>query len=159
MVENDTFQDKDTPNRWYTIKEAADYLGVSQPTIFRWMKEGTLSFYKIGGATRFSQEGLDAIIEKNTGEKEAEQAAGRCVACGHNILVDGRVQATGKLYFKPANSSFWVLHEAMVPTRARACPACGYVHFYIEPKKLKDLKPKEIKDQEKPDAEGPTSAQ
>ncbi len=81
MVQEDTFQDSGTPKRWFTIKEAADYLGISQPTLFRWMKEGTLSFYKVGGATRFSQEGLDAVIEKSTGEKEAQQAAGRCVAC------------------------------------------------------------------------------
>lgn len=144
MVKEETFQDKDTPEQWYTIKEAAEYLGISQPTLFRWMKEGTLSFYKIGGATRFSQEGLDSVIEKSTGEKEAQQAAGRCVACGHNILVEGRVQATGKLYFKPAKSSFWVLHEAMVPTQARACPACGHIQFCIDPQKLKQLKPKEI---------------
>ena len=146
MVKEETFQDSNTPKRWFTIKEAADYLGISQPTLFRWMKEGTLSFYKVGGATRFSQEGLDAVIEKTTGEKEAAQAAGRCVACGHNILVDGRVQATGKLYFKPAKSSFWVLHEAMVPTQAKACPACGHIQFYVDPQKLKDLKPNEIQE-------------
>ena len=35
---------------------------------------------------------------------------------------------------------FWVLHEAMIPTAAKACPACGYVQFYIETQKLKDLK-------------------
>ena len=144
MSQEETFQDKKTPQKWYTIKEAADYLGISQPTIFRWMKEGVLSFYKIGGSTRFSQEGLDAVIEKSTGEKEATQAAGSCVVCGHNILVDGRVQATGKLYFKPAKSSFWVLHEAMIPTHARACPACGHIQFYVEPQKLRDLKPREI---------------
>ncbi|MEN8128469.1 MAG: helix-turn-helix domain-containing protein [Planctomycetota bacterium] len=149
MVKDETYQDKSTPEKWYTTKEAAEYLGVSQPTIFRWMKEGVLSFYKIGGATRFSQEGLDSIIEKSTGGKEAERSAGRCVACGHNILIEGRVQATGKLYFKPSKSSFWVLHEAMVPTGAKACPACGYVHFYIETQKLKDLKPKEIKESQK----------
>ena len=62
--------------RWYTVQEAAEYLGVSQPTIFRWMKDGQLSFYKIGGSTRFVREGLDAVIEKTTGSKEAEGAAG-----------------------------------------------------------------------------------
>lgn len=149
MSQEETIQDKDTPKKWYTIKEAADYLGVSQPTIFRWMKEGVLSFYKIGGSTRFSQEGLDSVIEKSTGEKEATQAAGCCVVCGHTILVDGRVQATGKLYFKPAKSGFWVLHEAMVPTHAKACPACGHIQFYVEPKKLRDLKPAEMKNNSK----------
>lgn len=144
MSQEETFQDKDTPKKWYTVKEAAEYLGVSQPTIFRWMKEEVLSFYKIGGSTRFSQEGLDSLIEKSTGEKEAAQAAGCCVVCGHTILVEGRVQAAGKLYFKPAKSGFWVLHEAMVPTQAKACPACGHIQFYVDPKKLRALKPKEM---------------
>ena len=47
--------------QWFTIAEAAEYLDVSEPTIYRWMKDGLLSFYKVGGATRFSQEGLDAL--------------------------------------------------------------------------------------------------
>ena len=77
--------------RWYSIRDAADYLGVSEPTIYRWMKDQTLSFYKIGGSTRFSREGLDAVIEKTTGRKEAEASAGRCASCGHGILIDGRM--------------------------------------------------------------------
>lgn len=144
MAKEQTTSDPNTPEKWYTIKEAADYLRISQPTIFRWMKEGTLSFYKIGGATRFSKEGLDAVIDKTTGQKEAEKAAGRCAACGHDILVEGRVQGAGKLYFRPARASFWVLHEAMVPTTAKVCPACGYVQWYADVEKLKRLKPHEI---------------
>ena len=144
MAKEQFISDGNTPEKWYTVKEAADYLGVSQPTLFRWMKEGVLSFYKIGGATRFSKEGLDAVIEKNTGQKEAEKAAGCCVACGHTILVEGRVQGVGKLYFKPAKSSFWVLHEALVPTTAKVCPACGYVQWYADIRKLRKLKPHEI---------------
>ena len=147
MVEEVKTPDKDTPKKWYSTREAAEYLGVSHPTIFRWMKEGILSFYKVGGSTRFSQEGLDAIVEKTTGAKEAEQVAGCCIACGHNILVDGRVQATGKLYFKPSKSSFWVFHEAMVPTKARACPACGHIQFYVGPDTLVKIKPHEINEQ------------
>lgn len=144
MTRKQEIRDPENPEKWYTIKEAADYLGISQPTIFRWMKEGLLSFYKIGGATRFSKEGLDAVIDKTTGQKEAEKAAGRCVACGHNVLVEGRIQGMGKLYFKPTRSSFWVLHEAMVPTTAKVCPACGYVQWYADTEKLKRLKPLEI---------------
>ena len=132
--------------QWYTIQEAAGYLGVSQPTIFRWMKEGILSFFKIGGATRFTEEGLEAVIEKTTGQKEAELAAGRCAACGHSVLVDGQLRGAGKLYFRPAKSSFWVLAEAMVPTRARVCAACGYLQLHADTVKLKRLKAKTVED-------------
>ncbi|MFH0953290.1 MAG: helix-turn-helix domain-containing protein [Verrucomicrobiota bacterium] len=134
---------------WYTVQEAADYLQVSQPTIFRWMKQGLLSFYKVGGATRFSKEGLDAVIEKTTGLKEAEAAAGRCARCGHSILVDGSLQGTGKLYFRPAKSRFWVLAEALVPTTAVVCAACGYLQLSVDTAKLKRVSVGAAEPQEK----------
>lgn len=128
--------------RWYSIKGAAEYLAVSEPTIYRWMKEGLLSFYKVGGSTRFAQEGLDAVIEKTTGLKEAEAAAGRCAACGHGVLIDGRLQGTGRLYFKPGKTRFWVFAESMVKVRARVCAACGFIHMHADTEKLRRLKPK-----------------
>ncbi len=140
-------------NQWFSVRDAAKYLGVSQPTIFRWMKEGTLSFYKVGGSTRFSQEGLDAIIEKTTGLKEAEIAASRCAACGHSVLVAGRLRGAGRLYFRPDKPSFWTLTEAMVPTEARVCTACGYIQLHADTEKLKKLKPKTIEDTEPDGAE------
>ncbi|MCB9783585.1 MAG: helix-turn-helix domain-containing protein [Candidatus Omnitrophica bacterium] len=128
---------------WYTIPEAAEYLGISQPTLFRWMKDGLLSFYKVGRSTRFSREGLDAVVEKTTGQKEAEAASGRCLACGHGILVEGRLQGNSRLYFRPDKTRFWTLHEAMVPVRAKVCTACGHVQMQVEPEKVNRLRPKE----------------
>jgi excisionase family DNA binding protein len=133
-------------DQWFSVRDAAKYLGVSQPTIFRWMKEGTLSFYKVGGSTRFSQEGLDAIIEKTTGLKEAEIAAARCAACGHSVLVAGRLRGAGRLYFRPDKPRFWTFAEAMVPTEARVCVACGYIQLHANTEKLKKLKPKPIEE-------------
>ena len=127
--------------RWYTVRDAAGYLGVSEPTIFRWMKESLLSFYKIGGSTRFTREGLDAVVEKTTGRKEAEASAGRCAACGHNVLLEGRLQGAGKLYFKPQKTRFWVFEESLVPTRARVCAACGYIQLHADAEKLGRLQP------------------
>ncbi|HIJ71215.1 MAG TPA: helix-turn-helix domain-containing protein [Planctomycetes bacterium] len=135
---------KDHQKQWYSVRDAAEYLGVSQPTIFRWMKEGTLSFYKVGGSTRFSQEGLDAVIEKTTGIKEAEIVAGRCAACGHKVLVAGRLRGAGRLYFRPDKPRFWTFAEAMVPTQARVCMACGYIQLNADTSKLNKLKPKPI---------------
>lgn len=129
--------------RWHTVQEAAEYLGVSQPTIFRWMRDGSLSFYKVGGSTRFSREGLDAVIEKTTGAKEAEAVAGRCAACGHSLLVEGRLQGTGRLYFHPDKTKFWVLSDSIVGLRARVCTACGFVQLHADVSKLGKLSPKE----------------
>jgi excisionase family DNA binding protein len=136
--------------QWFTIADAADYLDVSEPTIYRWMKDGLLSFYKIGGATRFSQEGLDAVIEKSTGRKEAEAAVSRCTSCGHTSLVEGRLQGAGRLYFKPARTRFWVFEESLVPTSAWVCPACGYVQMRADTVKLNRLRPRGETEQEEP---------
>lgn len=125
----------------FTISEAADYLGVSEPTIYRWMKDGLLSFYKIGNATRFTREGLGAVIEKTTGRKEAEAVRGRCAACGHSVLVSGRIQGAGRLYFRPEKTRFWVFAESLVPTTARVCTACGYVQMHADTEKLNRLRP------------------
>jgi excisionase family DNA binding protein len=137
----DSAQMKTAKVEWFTVAEAAEYLGVSEPTIYRWMKQGMLSFYKIGGSTRFSKEGLDAVIEKTTGSKEAEAAAGRCAACGHRTLLDGRLQGTGRLYFKPDRTRFWVFAEGLVSTRAKVCPACGHVQIQADVEKLSRLMP------------------
>jgi excisionase family DNA binding protein len=127
----------------FSIKEAAAYLNVSEPTLYRWMKEGRLSFFKIGSSTRFTREGLDALVEKTTGFKEAEAARGRCAVCGHSVLVDGVLRSTGQMYFKPDKTRFWSLKESLVPTRAKVCTACGYVQVFVEVEKLGGLLPQE----------------
>jgi excisionase family DNA binding protein len=127
--------------QWYSIREAAEYLSVSEPTLYRWMKDQTLSFFKIGGSTRFSQEGLDSVVEKTTGRKEAEATASRCASCGHGILIDGRLQGTGRLYFRPDKTKFWVFTDSMVGLSARVCAACGFVQMHADTSKLTKLKP------------------
>lgn len=132
---------KDDNKDWYSTAEAAKYLGVSEPTIFRWMKQKQLSFYKVGNSTRFSREGLDAVIEKRTGKREAETAAGRCAACGHDNLVDGALRGTGNLYFRPKETKFWVFSEALVGVSAQVCPACGHIQLRADTDKLDKLTP------------------
>ena len=126
---------------WYTVEEAAEYLDVSRPTIFRWMKQGKLSYYKVGGSTRFTRESLEAVIEKVTGEKEAQAAAGRCTSCGHSTLIKGRVQTTGRLYFKPEKTKFWTFQQSMVPIKAVVCPACGHIQLAADTEQLEKLVP------------------
>jgi excisionase family DNA binding protein len=147
-----TAPNEPSQQRWYSIPEAAEYLQISQPTIFRWMKEGLLSFYKVGGSTRFSQECLDAVFEKTTGSKEAEAVASRCAACGHSVLVEGRLQGAGRLYFKPQKSKFWVWDHSLVETRARVCSACGYLQLHADTGKLTRLTAEEANQQNPDDA-------
>src|SRR5436189_4260389 len=86
---------KNTKPQWYTIKEAADYLGVTEPTIYRWMREGLITFRKIGDSTRFLQEDLESHVQVFRSAKDLEQAKEFCPVCHHNELVKGRVQSTG----------------------------------------------------------------
>jgi len=125
---------------WFTIQDAAAYLGKSEPTIFRWMKEGALSFYKVGRATRFTRESLEAMVRKQTGQTEAAAVAARCAACGHSELVEGQVQSTGLVYFKPARTRFWTLKDSLVRLQAKACPACGFIQLHADTKKLAQLR-------------------
>ena len=60
-----TDQEKDQP--LMTVKAVAAYLGVTQRTVYRLMKEYQLPACKVGGQWRFKVEGVEAWMrrEKN----------------------------------------------------------------------------------------------
>jgi excisionase family DNA binding protein len=124
---------------WLNTKEAAEYLGVSEPTIFRWMRDGALSFFKVGGATRFKRENLDMVARKVTGKEEGKQKSMRCAVCGHGFLLQGDVRSTGKIYFMPKKTKFFVFSESVVNVAALACPVCGHVQMIADTEKLAKL--------------------
>ncbi len=125
---------------WFSIKEAAEFLQVSEPTIFRWMKEGKLSVYKVGKSTRFTRDTLEAMVKKETGTNEAELHRAKCAACGHSELLEGELQGTGKLYFHLKEQKFWTLSTSNIPTTAKVCAACGYIQIHADPEKLEKLR-------------------
>ena len=49
---------------WLTLEEAAAYLKVAKPTIYRFCSEGCLPFYKLAGTgqRRFKRVDLDALF-------------------------------------------------------------------------------------------------
>lgn len=124
---------------WYSIREACDYLDVSEQTIFRWMKDGKLTYFKVGDSTRFRKEDLDLMITKFTGEKEAEKYGAKCVSCNHSVLIPGRIAGTGKVYFKPYKTKFFTLLEGLVNIEAKTCPKCGFVQIFTDTGKLNKL--------------------
>ena len=126
--------------RWYTIKEAADYLGVTEPTIYRWMRENTITFRKIGDSTRFLQEDLDRHVEVFHSAKDLEQAKGFCPVCHHDELVKGRVQSTGLCYFYPEQTKFWTFKASNIETRAQMCTRCGAIVWFGDKTKLTAIK-------------------
>lgn len=128
-----------TAEAWLTIREAAEHLGVSEPTIFRWMREGKVSFFKLGGATRFKRENLDMVARKVTAAEEGQERATRCAVCGHGFLLAGKVRSTGLVYFQPEKSKFFVLSDSMIKVAAHACPACGHVQMFADTAKIARL--------------------
>ena len=51
-------------DEWLTLEEAAAYLKVSKPTIYRFCAEGCLPFYKLAGTgqRRFKRVDLDGLL-------------------------------------------------------------------------------------------------
>ena len=51
-------------DEWLTLAQAAAYLKVSKPTLYRFCSEGCLPFYKLAGTgqRRFKRSDLDALL-------------------------------------------------------------------------------------------------
>jgi len=126
--------------QWFTIKRAAEYLAVGEPTIYRWMRENRMTYRKVGDSTRFLQEDLDALIEVHRSDKDVQQVHDICPMCHHSVLVPGHIQSTGRIYFRPDKSAFWTLRDANIPTQAKMCARCGVIINYGNTGKLLALK-------------------
>jgi excisionase family DNA binding protein len=50
-------------NKWLSVDEAAEYLGVKRDTIYRWIKNHNLPTYKVGRLWKFKAEELDAWVK------------------------------------------------------------------------------------------------
>lgn len=125
--------------KWFSIKEAAEYLSISEPTLYRWMQDGKITYRKVGDSTRFLKEDLDSVVEVHPSAKELVQVELTCPACNHDEMVEGRMESTGRSYFVPKKTKFWTLKDSNVETRARMCGRCGYVLIFGDTEKLAAL--------------------
>lgn len=125
---------------WFSIREAADYLDVGEQTIYRWMREGMITYRKVGDSTRFWLEDLDAVMKVIPSEKDAAKVQKVCPVCHHSELVEGHVQSTGANYFYPGKTKFWTFKMSHLETRARMCTRCGAVVWFADPAKLKAIR-------------------
>jgi excisionase family DNA binding protein len=126
--------------KWYSIREAADYLDVGEPTLYRWMRDGKITFRKVGDSTRFWQEDLDSVMQVSYSNRDIDKAREVCPVCRHNELVEGKVRGAGLVYFVPKKTKFWTLKDSFVETSARMCTRCGYVAWYGDTPKLAKLR-------------------
>lgn len=49
--------------RWQSLEEISNHLGVSKDTIRSWIKKGTIPFHKVGRQYKFRISEVDAWIE------------------------------------------------------------------------------------------------
>lgn len=127
-------------NAWYSIREAAEYLDVGEPTLYRWMREGKITYRKVGDSTRFWQEDLDSVMEVFHSAKDIDKVREVCPVCRHDELVEGRVRGAGLVYFVPKKAKFWTLKDSFVETRARMCMRCGAITWFGDTEKLGKLR-------------------
>lgn len=132
---------KNTEKDWYSIEEACEYLNISKPTIFRWMKAGRISYFKVGNSTRFKQHNLDMVAEKKVSSKEGSLSASKCAVCGNSEMIDGDIRSTGKMYFKPKKTKFLTMMESSVNVKALVCIVCGHIQLSADAGKLGRLIP------------------
>jgi excisionase family DNA binding protein len=125
---------------WYSIREAAEYLDVGEPTLYRWMREGKITYRKVGDSTRFWQEDLDSVMHVFHSAKDLDKAREVCPVCRHDELVEGKVRGTGLVYFVPQKTKFWTLRDSWVETIAKMCTRCGAIAWFGNTEKLGDLR-------------------
>jgi excisionase family DNA binding protein len=126
--------------KWYSIREAAEYLDVGGPTLYRWMRDGKITFRKVGDSTRFRQEDLDSVMQVTYSTKDLDKAREVCPLCHHDELVEGNVQGTGLVYFVPKKTKFWTLKSSFVGTTGRICTRCGAISWFGDTAKLAKLR-------------------
>lgn len=125
--------------RWLSIKDAAEYLEVGEPTIYRWMRDNRITYRKVGDSTRFLQQDLDAVVQVHAAEGDAGRIREYCPICRGDELVAGTMRSTGLVSFQPEKVRFWRLSDSYIPIEARMCTKCGAVFQFGDAEKLRTL--------------------
>ena len=126
--------------QWFSIREAAEYLDIGEPTLYRWMRDGKITVRKVGDSTRFLQEDLDAVIKLIPADKDVNIVRELCPACQGTELVEGDIRSTGLVHFRPKKTKFWTLKDSSIPLAAKMCTRCGTVFFTGDLAKLNALR-------------------
>ncbi len=71
MVDN---TQREEQQEWYTPQEAARYLRLSVPTVYRLTANGLLAAYFVGRSRRYRRADLDALPQRRTTPREANHA-------------------------------------------------------------------------------------
>src|ERR1041384_950647 len=131
-----------TKTKRYSIREAAEYLDVGEPTLYRWMRDGKITYRKVGDSTRFLQQDLDSVMQVFHSDKDLDNTREVCPVCRNPELVAGKVRGAGLVYFVPKKTKFWTFKDSFVETTTRMCTRCGAVAWFGDTVKLAKLRSK-----------------
>jgi len=60
----------DMDDRWLSVEEVAEYLGVQRDTIYTWLAQENLPGFKVGRVWRFKREDVDAWVRSPERRRE-----------------------------------------------------------------------------------------
>ena len=61
------------PERWHSLEEIAEYLGVSQDTIHRWIRTKNMPAHKVGRLWKFDVSEVNAWVKSGKAGKSTEE--------------------------------------------------------------------------------------
>ena len=63
----------------------------------------------------------------------------KCTTCGSEEVQPGKLQSTGRLYFRPGSSKFLGLRTANITVEGSICTNCGHIMLCGNVKKARAL--------------------
>lgn len=59
--------------RWLSVQEISEHLGLSKETIYRWLEKGKIPAHKVGKQWKFKASEVDKwVVDGGAGEKEVK---------------------------------------------------------------------------------------
>ncbi len=63
-----------TQDRWLSVEEIAEHLGVSKESIYRWLERGKIPAHRVGKQWRFQTEEVNEWIRRGEASEEKLQS-------------------------------------------------------------------------------------
>ena len=63
----------------------------------------------------------------------------KCPSCGSENLEPGKIESTGRVYFRPKNTKFLTLKNPNIEIEGNICTECGHVMLVADKGKTKSL--------------------
>ena len=62
-------------DRWFSVDEIADHLGIKRDTVYKWISERQMPGYKIGRLWKFDRKEVDAWVKSGAASEEGALSA------------------------------------------------------------------------------------